>query len=140
MKPTFTKTFDNYVCEGDTISCNFNNWEFTARIVRDDDSHIDDDDFHNPDQSVTGCDDEQQERLLANRQAWFDDEWFYCGVVIDVKYNGVKILDYAASLFSIEANYPEGDNSYLSEVANELIEEAWEEAKEQKDMLVEQLA
>lgn len=139
MKPTFTDTFDNYVCEGDTISCDFKNWEFTAIIIRDDDSHIDDDDCHNPDQSVTGRDDEQQEKLLANRQAWFDDGWFYCSVVIDVKYNGVEILDYAASSSSIEANYPEGDNSYLSEVANELIEEAWERAKKQKDILAEKL-
>jgi hypothetical protein len=140
MKPKFTKPFDNYVVEGDTISCELDNWTFTARIVRDDDSHIDDDDCHNPDQSVTGCNDEQQKELLKTRQAWFDDEWFYCSVVIDVAYNGIDILDYAVCLSSIEVNYPEDDNSHLMEVANELVEEAWEAAKEEKGRLAEKLA
>ncbi len=125
----FTEKFDNYVCPGDTIATATDHFTITARIVRDDDYRIDEDDCHNPDQLVTGCDDAQQEKLLQTRKAWFDDEWFYCGVILSVSRNGVTLDDHAASLWGIEANYPDSDNSYLTEIANELLPEAIETAK-----------
>ena len=33
---TFTQRFQNFVCEGDSISCEVAGFEITARIVRDD--------------------------------------------------------------------------------------------------------
>jgi hypothetical protein len=125
----FETKFDSYVCEGDKIRCIVEGIEFTATIERDTDSHIDDDDAHNTDQSVTGCDDEQQSELLDARDQWLRDQWFYCGVVISGRKNGVEIGDNLASLWGIECNYPGSNNEYLTEVANELLGEAIVEAK-----------
>lgn len=131
-QPAFLESFGdggNYCCTGDTISTTIDGFDITARIEFDPDYHIDDNDCHNPDQSVTGCDDEQQKRLLAARQAWFDNGWFYCRIVLSVSKNGVTLDDYVASLWGIECNYPDFDNSYLTEVANELLHEALDRAR-----------
>jgi len=40
--------------------------------------------------------------------------------------------DHAASLWGIEANYPDSDNAYLTEVANGLLPEALEAAKAER--------
>ena len=125
----FTQSFDSYVCGGDAITCDVDGFTITARVERDVDYRIDDDDCHNTDQSVTGCDDEQFARLLECRKAWFNDEWFYCGIVLTVSRNGIEIDDHAASLWGIEANYPDSDNSYLRDVANELLSEALDAAR-----------
>lgn len=123
----FTKKFDRYACEGDSIECTIDGFDAVARIVRDNDAHIDDDDCHNIDQKVTGCNEEQQAKLLDARKAYMNDEWFYCGIVVDVSKRGIKLG--SASLWSIECNYPDSDNDYLSEVANELLPEAIADAK-----------
>ena len=121
----FTKEFDKFVCYGDSIETVVDGFTFKARIEPDADSHIDDDDCYNIDQSVTGCDDKQFIESMKARQAWLDDEWFYCGVVISVSKAGIELDDCAASLWSIECNYPLKDsNKYLLEVANELLPEA----------------
>lgn len=125
----FTTKFDRYACENDTITCNVDGFDVTARIVRDDNYSIDDDDSHNPDTNVTGCNRAQQAKLLKARQAWKNDEWFYCGIVISVSRSEIVLSDHASSLWGIECNYPEGDNSYLSDVANELLPEAVETAE-----------
>jgi len=126
-KPAFNEkfdSFDSFVCEGDTVSVEIDSIEYTARVEYDQDSKIDDDDCHNVDQAVTGCNDEQQAKLLAAREGWFSNEWFYCGVVIGASKGGIEIDNHAASLWRIEANYPGSDNSYLLEVANDLLGEA----------------
>lgn len=123
----FKENFDSFVCTGDSIQLDAEGFTVTARIEHDCQYHIDDDDCHNPDQSVTGCNDEQYATLLENRQAWMDNEWFYCGVVLSVSKAGVVLDDHAVSLWGIEANYPTGDNSYLRDVANELLSDAVEE-------------
>ena len=127
----FTEPFDAYVCVGDSITCSVDGVDYTARIEFDLDYQIDDDDCHNPDQSVTGCNDEQFARLLDARKAWHDNEWFYCAVIISAAKNGITLDDYAACLGGIECNYPgfEGDNSYLLEVANDMLPEAIERAE-----------
>jgi hypothetical protein len=53
--------------------------------------------------------------------AWRKDESFYCGIVLSVALEGVTLDAHAASLWGIEANYPDDDNSYLAEVAQELL-------------------
>jgi len=64
--------------------------------------------------------------------AWKNDDWFYCGVILSVALEGITLDRFAASLWGIEANYPDSDNSYLSEVANELLSEALAEAKTER--------
>lgn len=134
--------FDDYVCPGDSVSFEYNGVTYTTRIVFDEDYHIDDDDCHNTDQSVTGCSDEHFKHLLKARNAWFNDEWFYGGVVISAELGGWS-SDYLASLWGIEVNYPrsdgETDNSYLSEVADELLEEAITQAEKELRELKEMI-
>lgn len=118
----FKEKFEKYVCNGDSITLKSNGITFEARIEHDSDSNIDDDDIHNIDQLVTGCNEEQQERLLAAREAWSKNEWFYCGIVLTATIDGIE-LNSTESLWAIEANYPNSENNYLNEVANDLIAE-----------------
>ena len=124
MTTQFTSSFDEYACPGDTITADINGLTITARIEQDPDWHIDYDDAHNPDQNVTGCDDEGQARLLHARDAYYRNEWGYVGIALSATKNGVILDKYASSLWGIECNYPGTDNSYLTEVANELLDEA----------------
>jgi len=55
-----------------------------------------------------------------------------CGVILSVAIDGLTLDDHAASLWGIEANYPDSDNAYLSEAANELLSEAIAEAKAER--------
>ena len=64
--------------------------------------------------------------------AWKKDEWYYCGVILSVAIDGITLDDHAASLWGIEANYPDSDNAYLSEVAGELLPEALVAAKTER--------
>ena len=125
----FGKSFDKCACVGDALEVEIDGFEIVARIEHDEQSDIDDDDAHNVDQSVTGCDDDQQEKLLAARKAWSNDEWSYCGIVLSVEKAGILLDKYAASLWGLELNYPDTDNSYLTEVANDLIDEALDAGK-----------
>ena len=53
---------------------------------------------------------------------WCSDKWHYCGIVVEVSRPGITLG--SASLWGIELNHPNSDNSYLTEVANELLHEA----------------
>ncbi|WP_309383168.1 hypothetical protein [Cerasicoccus frondis] len=129
--PKFPESFHSFVTCCSSISLETDDgFTVTARIDFDDQSHIDDDDCHNTDRSVTGCNFGQHMQLLKARKAWFDNEWFYCGVVLSVSKAGVVLDDHAASLWGIEANYPKSDNNRLTEVANELAAEALEVGRE----------
>ena len=63
-------------------------------------------------------------------EGWRKGDWFYCGIVLSVSLEGVQLASHAASLWGIEANYPGADNSYLAEVANELLPESIAVARE----------
>ncbi|MDK3074094.1 hypothetical protein QO034_13310 [Sedimentitalea sp. JM2-8] len=69
-------------------------------------------------------------------KAWCDDEWFWCGVVVTVSRNGIELA--TESLWGIECNYPDSDNSYLGDVARELATEAMETARDAIAALTEQ--
>lgn len=63
-------------------------------------------------------------------KAWCDDEWHYVGVAVQVSRQGVDLTgEYDNALWGIEGNYPDGDNSYLTEVAEELVDEALTDAR-----------
>jgi hypothetical protein len=138
----FSTKFDSYVCEGDTITAQVDGFTVTACVVRDDS-------FEPPDarqdgfwpslrprdagyigEGKTEADlakaDRQAGRIM---QAWRDDEWFYCGIVLSVSLAGITLDNHAASLWSIEANYPDSNNAYLTEIASELLPEAVDAAR-----------
>ena len=128
---SFPKAFDGYVCHGDTLRTEIDGIYFTARIEHDPFAGIDDDDIHNPDQNVTGCNDQQQAQLMAARSAYNRDEWFFCGIVLSAQHRATGATwDSIESLWRIEANYPGGYNTYLTEVANELLASAVEEVQD----------
>lgn len=124
----FKQAFGDYVCAGDSIEVEHEGITYTARIVFDEEAHIDDDDVHAA-QEVTGADDETHAQIVAAREAWARNEWFYAGVVISASKAGVVLDEHAASLWTVECNYPGSDNAYLTEVANELLEDAQSVAK-----------
>lgn len=128
---SFPKAFDGYVCNGDTLQVEISGIVFTATIEHDPFAGIDDDDIHNPDQNVTGCNDQQQAQLMAARSAYNRDEWFFCGIVLSAQHRATGATwDSIESLWRIEANYPGGYNTYLTEVANELLASAVEEVQD----------
>jgi len=111
--------FDRYVCQGDTVTIKTGLFIFTARIEYDSGTRPEDFDCFDPEDPEYGAEN------AAIIKAWRNDEWFYCGVVISSEYNGVTLPDsYLASLWGIEANFPNCDNAYLAEVVQELLPEA----------------
>ncbi|OZB12318.1 MAG: hypothetical protein B7X53_18345, partial [Hyphomonas sp. 34-62-18] len=71
-----------------------------------------------------------QAEAEAIMEGWRKGEWFYCGIVLSVSLDGIELAPHAASLWGIEANYPETDNSYLTEVAGNLLPDALAAARE----------
>lgn len=105
--------FDRYVCEGDSVTWSVDGFDITARIEYDCDTRITDFDCYDQ----------------AAIDAWKNDEWFFCGIVLSVSRNGVELSDHAACLWGIDCNYPDSDNSYLSEVCSDLESEALDQAR-----------
>jgi hypothetical protein len=136
----FTTRFQSFVCEGDSLTCEVAGFEIIARIVRDDCPDAPDErqdgfwpslykdapGFIGPGNNFRERFALAQARAEAVMDAWRKDEWFYCGIVLSVAFEGVLLDDHAASLWGIEANYPDSDNAYLTDVANELLPEALE--------------
>jgi len=139
----FIETFQTFVCEGDRIETEVDGYLVTARIARDDCGDAPDQrqdgfwpslykdapGFIGPGNGWRERFDKAQARAEGVMRAWKEDEWFYCGIVLSVSFEGVVLETHAASLWGIEANYPESDNAYLTEVANELIPEALAEGR-----------
>jgi hypothetical protein len=154
----FTQGFQSYVCPGDVITCEAGPFTVLAQIVPDDSPDAPDQrqdgfwpslysgapGFIGPGRSTGGrspgpsADPSHHRQRFAEAQAkaeaimecWRKGEWFYCGIVLSVSLEGVQLATHAASLWGTEANYPGADNSYLTEVANELLPEAIAVARE----------
>jgi hypothetical protein len=63
-------------------------------------------------------------------KAWREDEWDYCGVLVRVFYERTGLTGhYEHALWGVERNYPDSDNTYLLDVANDLLPEAVKAAK-----------
>jgi len=143
---TFLLKFDSFVCIGDAITCEVDGYTVTACIAHDETPDAPDprqDGFwpslYPNDAGFIGAGngwrdrfDMAQARAERVMAAWKNDEWFYCGVILSVAFDGLTLDRFAASLWGIEANYPDSDNAYLSEVANELLFEALEAAKAER--------
>jgi len=140
---TFTERYSDFVCEGDSISCEVAGFEIIARIVRDDCGDAPDQrqdgfwpslykdapGFIGPGPNHRERFAQAQAKAEAVMEAWRKDEWFYCGIVLSVALEGVTLERNAAALFGIEANYPDSENAYLTEVAEELLPEALDAAR-----------
>lgn len=63
-------------------------------------------------------------------KAWCEDRWWYVGVAVTVEKDDIELTGtYDHALWGVECNYPGSDNSYLQQVANELLPDALESAK-----------
>jgi hypothetical protein len=139
----FTKGFGEYVCDGDTITCVVETldgiFDITATVYHDADTGPPDENqdgfWPSRDPKDAGyvkpehydAELEKAERVM---KAWRNDEWHYCGVSVTVAKNGVELVEpYSVALWGIEMNYPGSDNSYLTDVANERIDEAMAQAR-----------
>lgn len=143
---TFTQKFDSFVCLGDSITCEVEGYTVTARIAHDETPDAPDErqdgfwpSLYPDDAGFIGAGNGWRDRFAKAQTyaervmaAWKNDEWFYCGVILSVAFDSIELTDHAASLWGIEANYPESDNSYLTQVANELLREALEAAKAER--------
>ena len=140
----FQETFLPHVCAGDTITCEAGGFTVTARVVADDCPDAPDqcqDGFwpslYIGDPGFIGPGPNHRDRLRLEMakaesimEAWRKGDWFYCGIVLSVRIEGVMLTDHAASLWGVEANYPGSDNAYLTEVAIELLPAALDAARE----------
>jgi hypothetical protein len=134
----FTERFSSFVCAGDVITCETEGFTVSARIVPDDcpdppdqrqdgfwpSLYRDAPGFIGPGNDFRERFAKAQAEAEALMEGWRRGEWFYCGIVLSVSLDGVELAPHAASLFGLEANYPETDNSYLTEVAGDLLPEA----------------
>lgn len=139
----FTKGFGRFVCDGDTIRCVVETldgiFDVTATMHHDDNNESPDDRqdgfWPSRDPKSAGYvppDQFEKAQALAQRvmDAWRNDEWHYCGIAVTIAKNGIELLGpYDCALWGIEANYPDSDNAYLNEVANELLDEAVTQAR-----------
>lgn len=146
-EPSFPK-FDRYVCEGDSVSLEIDGFTVTARIYRDDCSDRPDERqdgfWPSLDPNDAGYIGPKSKSTLARHmakakaivKAWENDEWFYCGVCLTVEKEGVQLTGrYDHALWGVECNYPGSDNSYLTDVAHDLLDEALEAAREKLEAL-----
>jgi hypothetical protein len=134
----FAQGFPSYVCPGDSVSCDAGPFTVLAQVVPDDCPDAPDQrqdgfwpslykeapGFIGPGPNHRQRFAEAQAKAEAVMDGWRKGDWFYCGIVLSVLLEDVVLASHAASLWGIEANYPGADNSYLSEVANELLPEA----------------
>jgi len=147
--PEFSEQFLPYVCLGDSISVDVDDYTITARIAHDDSPDKPDERncgfWPSLDPNAAGFIgagngwrkrfEREQAKAESVMAAWLNDEWFYCGIILSVTIGDTELTDHAASLWGIEANYPDSDNGYLSQVANELLSEALDAAKIERERL-----
>ena len=140
----FTERFSSFVCPGDVITCEIEGFTVSARIIPDDcpdppdqrqdgfwpSLYKDAPGFIGPGPNHRQRFAKAQAEAEAIMAGWRKGEWFYCGIVLSVSVDGVELAPHAASLFGLEANYPETDNSYLTEVAENLLPDAMTAARE----------
>ncbi|KCZ99692.1 hypothetical protein HPO_04875 [Hyphomonas polymorpha PS728] len=140
----FTEGFASFVCPGDVITCEIEGFTVSARIIPDDcpdppdqrqdgfwpSLYKDAPGFIGPGNNFRARFARAQAEAEAIMEGWRKGEWFYCGIVLSVSLDGVELAPHAASLWGIEANYPETDNSSLTEVAGKLLPEALAAARE----------
>ena len=90
------------------------------------------------DENLTGA---QKAAKAAERdyevlKAWCNDKWQYFGIAVTVFRDDVPLTGkYDHALWGLEGNYPDSDNNYFIEKANDLLMEALDAAKEKLQKL-----
>ena len=146
---SFAERFASFVCPGDALTCEVDGFAVAARIVLDDCPDAPDKrqegfwpSLYINDPGFIGPGPNHRERLAKARteadaimEAWRKGDWFYCGIVLSVSFEGIELARHAASLWGVEANYPGSDNAYWTEVADGLLSEALKTACEATERL-----
>lgn len=134
----FTERFSDFVCPGDVITCETDGFTVSARIIPDDcpdapdqrqdgfwpSLYRDAPGFIGPGNNFRERFAEAQAKAEAVMAGWRRGDWFYCGIILSVRLEEIELAPHGASLWGVEANYPGTDNSWLTEVASELLPEA----------------
>jgi len=140
----FTNNFAAFVCPGDAITGEAGPFTVLAQVVPDDcpdapdqrhdgfwpSLYADAPGFIGPGPNHRQRFAYAQAKAEAVMEGWRKGDWFYCGIVLSISLDGLVLAPHAANLWGIEANYPGTDNSYLAEVANDLLPEAITVARE----------
>jgi hypothetical protein len=148
----FKTPFGEFLCDGDTITCEVDGFRCEAW------TEMDHDDYHTPpdercegfwpslDPKDAGYIGPRSKRTLlrvraqreAVMEAWRKDEWDYCGVLVRVFVEDIGLTGhYDHALWGIERNFPgKAGNEYLLHVANELLPEALQAAREKISKLM----
>jgi hypothetical protein len=147
----FTEKFDRYAYAGHAISCAVDGFECVARLYADDDMTPPDkrqDGYWsslNPDDAgYIGAKSPSTLRRYRKRErealeAWHRGDWFYVGVSVTVRRNGIALTGkYDHAVWGCDCNHPfsKAGNDYLREVANELLGKALDDAKAKLALLV----
>jgi len=115
--------FASYACIGDFIEWNKNGYAIRAVLHEDSNTKPTDFDCYS----------------AVKVKQWQNDDWAFCGVVLEVSYNDVSLGEHCASLWGVELNYNKRSNRYLSEVALELESEALEYAENERNAMLAEL-
>lgn len=115
--------FPSYACIGDYIEWNKNGYTIRAVLHEDNDTKPTDFDCYS----------------AIKIKQWMNDEWSFCGVVLEVSYNGVSLGKHCASLWGVDLNYNKTSNKYLAEVALELESEALDYAQTARSTMLAKL-
>ena len=144
----FKTDFGQFVCEGDTIEArpSAGKWStglrFVATVYRDDSGETPEQRdmgfWPSLDPQSCGYIGPKSKATLARHMrkaqavlaAWQAEDWFYCGVAVRAFFDDIPLTgEYGHALWGIECNYPgKRANSYLREVANELLDDCAHEA------------
>lgn len=133
-RPYSSKRPGERVLNADGDACRFYDWSASIELAKRDG-------WDAPPYN-TGTKGEQAERAVQrdfeSLKAWCEDKWSWCGVVLSVSLNGVMLDNYAASLWGIALNHPhsEDGNACLTEVANELLDDALEKASKARLLML----
>ena len=120
--PTFP-AFDRFACIGDSVALDVGPYTVRASLEWDGTTRPEDSDCYTPEVI----------------EAWRRDEWCFVGVVLSVWADDILLDKHAASLWGIECNFPGTNNSYLSEVADDLLPEALDAANDVRARLIKKL-
>ena len=124
MSNTKFPQFNSYACIGDSITWHKDGFDITATLQDDTDSHVNDSECYSP----------------VKIKQWFNNEWFFVGIVLSVEKNGILIDAHSASLWGIECNYNKKANRYLAKMAQEMESEAIETAKKRVKVMLKVLS
>ena len=138
----FTRYFDDEAIPGQYIETVVKGFTCRATIYRDEDSGPPDSfdegfwpstDPDNPGYVPPESYEAQRKAAQRAMRAWERDEWFYVGVAVTVYRCDIQLTKkYAHALWGIECNYPlqaPRKNAYLTQAANDLLEDAIEDAE-----------